>query len=105
MCRANTGSFCSSMSSRSRTPPSTMTPAMPFGLGRKRGETPKGGNAVAGVVDDENVARRGDLDHIADLEVLGAKVAARARHLPDGDRAAAAARARHDLGEPAHHAS
>ena len=39
-------------------------------LGGKRRQPAEGGDAMPAVVDDENVAGAGGVDHVADLEIL-----------------------------------
>jgi hypothetical protein len=73
-------------------------------LGRECRQTAKRRNAFARIIDDENIPRRGRLDHIADLEIFRPEVAALSRDLTHGHRPADAARAWHDLAQPDHDA-
>src|SRR5262249_6789342 len=57
------------------------------------------GYAMAAVVDDDYIPRRGGIDDLADLEVLGSEVTAPAGDLAYGHGTPDAARTRHHLGE------
>ena len=104
ICRANTGSLCSSHFLPVAHAAIDDDAGKTSGLGRERGQAAKRRNALAGIVDDEHVPRRGRLDHIADLEILRPEVTALARDLTHRHRPADAARASHDLAEPDHDA-
>src|SRR5258705_11926871 len=60
---------------------------------------------MAGIVDDEDVARRSGLDHVPHLEIFRPEVPPFSGELPHRDGATDAPRAWHDLRQPAHDAA
>ncbi len=99
MCRVKTGKRCSSISSWSRTPPSTTRPPMPLILAAKVARPPQVETAWPRIVDDDDVAGAGRVDHVADLEVVRREVAATAGRPAARSRRGRRARAGHDLAD------